>query len=565
MNPIGKANEITAPFGVLGCKQFREGIFSKHLPLCIALAHQYKREALKSSYIEANRQLLQCDQFLTIGSKAIGLSIYSDDDEVRAFAELKADAFRRKYVESFHRARVPGTKNVFAIKSCIKELAIYGLSFPCRNWRVANDDQIKQAAARVFDQQWWRRQIRQLQGVLLETMNRQLGLVNKEMGIYASNFLVQRYREAKRRNANLMSLVEMENDLGETATLQELNESSVSNPVNRRNEFMVRVVGFEEIAKECGDVGVFITLTAPSKYHAYLSNPCRRNTKFAGYSVKETQTYLNNVWKRSRASLSRLRIKPYGFRIVEPHHDGTPHWHMLFFVKPHQIEALTSTLSRYALQEDGDEKGASEHRLKVEEIDPSKGSAAGYIAKYVSKNIDGFGVPFDNYGNDAASSAERIVAWASTHGIRQFQQIGGVSVTVYRELRRLNGHVPQSVKELLGDDLEKFEQVTECADKGDWGGYTRLMGGVDVKRKEQFLRICYFIKEECGKYSQPLKKLVGVVVSQVSTVLTRLRTWVVKSIRKPSTIVCQKVAKIDGNETIESSAPWSSVNNCTIW
>ena len=49
MNPIGKANEITAPFGVLGCKQFRERIFSKHLPLCIALAHQYKREALKSS------------------------------------------------------------------------------------------------------------------------------------------------------------------------------------------------------------------------------------------------------------------------------------------------------------------------------------------------------------------------------------------------------------------------------------------------------------------------------------------------------------------------------------
>tara|TARA_R110001592_G_scaffold58129_1_gene176420 strand:+ start:122 stop:529 length:408 start_codon:yes stop_codon:yes gene_type:complete len=127
----------------------------------------------------------------------------------------------------------------------------------------------------------------------------------------------------------------------------------------------------------------------------------------------------------------------------------------------------------------------------------------------------------------------------------------------------LNGNVPQSVKELLGDDLEKFEQITECADKGDWGGYTRLMGGVDVKRKEQFLRICYFIKEECGKYSQPLKKLIGVVVSHASTVLTRLRTWVVKSIKRPSSIVGCKLAGVDGCETIESSAPWNSVNNCT--
>ena len=90
------------------------------------------------------------------------------------------------------------------------------------------------------------------------------------------------------------------------------------------------------------------------------------------------------------------------------------------------------------MEEDGNEKGAQKYRVKVKKIDPAKGSAVGYIVKYISKNIHGKHVDTDHEtGRSGTDAANRIVGWARMNRIRQFQFLGGASVTVWRELRRL--------------------------------------------------------------------------------------------------------------------------------
>ncbi len=91
------------------------------------------------------------------------------------------------------------------------------------------------------------------------------------------------------------------------------------------------------------------------------------------------------------------------------------------FYAPEHRDELMDIYSHYALLEDGDEPGAASNRCDFKDIDYTKGSATGYIAKYISKNIDGGHLDTDIYGSDAKLATMRVEAWASCWGIRQFQ------------------------------------------------------------------------------------------------------------------------------------------------
>jgi hypothetical protein len=283
---------------------------------------------------------------------------------------------------------------------------------------------------------------------------------------------------------------------------------------------MIRMAGFEMYAHEHGYVGEFYTVTCPSKFHRFSKGELNENYEC---TPKDGQQYLVKIWSKIRAEFDRKDLKPFGFRVAEPHQDGCPHWHMLLFIRPEQRELIRGIMSHYALEMDGNEPGAQQHRFKYVEIDSQLGTATGYIAKYISKNL-GFSIDDAEKDTNAESVlyGQRVKAWASVWGIRQFQQFGGAPVTVWRQLRK--------IREPLTDDL--FEQARLAADQSRWSDYLQLMGGVDLDKDQLTIHLLksQVINEDTGefkrnKYGEVIELVFGLVYL-LNTVITRSKTWV---------------------------------------
>lgn len=353
------------------------------------------------------------------------------------------------------------------------------------------------AVRRMTCRQWWRRAIRKAKARALEAAAIGLGYVHRGGEIYASDATVERRRQQRARNAASLDGTRAINlDTGDEFTLAELAARSVANPRIRRGELMVRIAGFESVAKGLEHAAEFVTVTCPSRFHAQRIRDGRAepNPTHDGATPRDAQSYLARTWANCRAALWRRGIRPYGFRIAEPHHDGTPHWHLLLFVRRwlspgrSAVARMRAIIRRYFLRADAGEPGARKKRAEFVAIDWSRGSAAGYVAKYVSKNIDGGGyeVQGDIETGAAVYPGERVEAWASSWGIRQFQQIGGPPVGVWRELRRMDSAAPM----LSGDEYsEAVANSVAAADVGSWGRYVEIQGGPEVKRMDLAVKL----------------------------------------------------------------------------
>ncbi|ACS93543.1 bacteriophage replication gene A protein [Teredinibacter turnerae T7901] len=505
--------EALEKIGTPECRAFAARIFASHSGVDQFLKTSYIRWARDRGHAYANTRLRKIDQALKAGGE---FSTSMDDQAICDLASVRAIQCKGLY--SHYAAKEDLLNTGWRLFEFCEAV---GVEFPVGN--TENDrgcykvlcPKVLRAANRVSDHRWWRRQLRVIYGRNTESVLRSLGYVRKGKSAYVSNWAFARWKAAQARNKKTMSGMEAVNEEGDIVLMENCIEKSVANPENRRNELMVRMRGYEEIAEGMAYMGLFFTLTCPSKYHAQLE--CGGiNPKFNGATPVEAMTYLNGVWARIRAAWARNDIKLFGFRVAEPHHDGTPHFHLLLFCDPAVCDTACKLFSEHALAEDGDELGADESRWDVKKIDPAQGTAAGYIAKYVSKNLDGFQVGVDEEGECLADEgAMRARAWASLWGIRQFQQIGSVSVTVWRELRRRRDPLTEG-------DPQEIEALRSAADRGDWREFVELMGGATVSRKDQLLRPFYHEDDnQPTHYGEALRRLIGVWLQPVARALGR--------------------------------------------
>lgn len=432
------------------------------------------------------------------------------------------------------------------------------------------------AIARLTDEHWWQRKLNKAYSHYEEHTAIVIGKVRSGTSPYVSNHAFKQWQQRKHAARLWLNEMQVVNDEhGLELSLADAVAASVANPEVRRAELMVRMRGFEDLAIEQGYVGEFYTWTAPSKYHSYkksIKGPSYSNKKYDGATPKQTQAYLCNQWAKCRAKFAREEIEVFGFRVVEPHHDGTPHWHLLLFFKPEQLRYARSIMRSYALEHHKHDlapakgKKSLRHqgykpRFDFKTIDPAKGSATGYIAKYIAKNIDGHMVDDDHEAETSGKEgAQSVAAWSSTWNIRQFQQIGGPSVTVWRELRRL--------REAIDFD-DVVESARFAADNSNWSRYVEVMGGTFCKRADRPVQLAKAIQDTGNIYGEEVSKIMGVMSQENHTTInTRLDGW---EIRKPQAdkyvptpderafdLACDLASKSG-----DSRAPWSSDNNCT--
>ncbi|WP_409500211.1 replication endonuclease [Mannheimia glucosida] len=416
------------------------------------------------------------------------------------------------------------------------------------------------ALNKVVCRKHWARTFNKIQAQLLEHLRIACGEVNAKSPYVSKehfSFYSGKQAEALRFLKNSI-LVNVDNQ-EEQIELFDMWFRSNSNPIKRRYEMMTQLRGIEEWAEENNYQALFLTLTAPSSFHAQHSKH-GRNKNWKGASPKQTHNYLNKVWQEFRALLAKRKIDQKGMRVAEPHQDATPHWHLLSYVPQEQVEEFIELFKQKALELDGDEKGAAEHRCKVELCDKTKGSATAYIAKYIAKNIDGFdedGLTSDEAPEmDFKANSRKVKAWASLWGIRQFQFYGVGSISVWRELRRCT----------IGNfESDKFmEDLFIYADNAEYACFMDKQAKGNIRQAPVKL---YYEDTEENKYGVINKKIKGIfnqfkqVVSDgVQFVATRMKSY---RIERKSKAVNRATSEQEQAQTNTGHSPaWTCVNNC---
>lgn len=417
------------------------------------------------------------------------LNIAADDDDLKNLSKELAFKVREwggKYCESFSR---------LTNELCLAYSVRYPFEFDANQQR-----------ARLSCDLWWLRNLRNSHARAREVAAINAGLVHRKANLYCSDDTLERRGQQIKRNASLLAGVVLQSESGQQMKLSEIAAAGMANPDNRRAELMTRITGFEELANEYGHKAVFVTVTCPSRMHAVTANG-KQNPKYDGTKPDEAQKYLVECWARSRAKLARLGVKFYGLRVAEPHHDATPHWHMILFYRDADKNNLVDAISTHFLADSWQEKGALENRVKFVHINPMKGTAAGYVVKYVCKNLGGLDDELSDEGNlNSKDAAGRVEAWATTWRIRQFQQVGGHSVSVWRELRRVAVDVAIDAGRQIFTGWQACQKQSDV--KASYAKFIRAMGGLERSPKQSLIQLDDDYITRRGRYGETIGRVI---------------------------------------------------------
>ncbi len=405
--------------------------------------------------------------------------------------------------------------------------------------------------ARLSDARFWRRVIRVILMREREHFFLRLRLVGKGAEAYVSDTQLSTRLAQLRRQAQWMKdtvLVPRYLFPGDATPDKLLTlEKVASSPKTRFAKLYAFVKAMDAISIEQSLSTAMLTLTLEPQWHP---NPSHGTNSWNGASPRDAHRSMASRWQAVLRDLDRLGVGLSGLRVVEPHQDGCPHWHLWLLYRPEVEHMILCTVMKYfpnklkvrsprtkfspglgdVMYESLDALRARSSRVpthakegaqvELARIDRRISSGASYAMKYLLKTVDGGDKLNEQCGLFAEdktpemaqkrkahqAAAQRVDAYRSLWGINAAQLFGVAKcLTAWDELRRLNQapeHAHLRRLWTLARGSEKEGRLAGVGQRGDAKGFLQALGGLAACKGKRKTGKNQAIRQELGRLTE---------------------------------------------------------------
>lgn len=392
---------------------------------------------------------------------------------------------------------------------------------------------------RLGDARFWRRAIRTTLMREREHFFLRLKLVGTSSERYVSDAQVlTRLAQLRRQKQWMEETVLVPRYLSTAEGFKPLTLAAVAgDPRKRFAKLYTFVKAMESLAQDAELVSALVTLTALPEWHP---NPSHGESSWNGESPRAAHRHIAEDWNSVQSELYKQGVGISGLRVVEPHQDGCPHWHVWLIYRPEVERDILAALMRQfpgkLKLRSPSRKGQPPHakdviydtradvlaghsrplhtpkegaQVEVSRIDPSISSGASYAMKYLLKTVDG-GEPLakevDLFGERVATTGteddkkaaaekrrqhqqavERVDGWRALWGMNSAMLFGVARcLSAWDELRRLT--TPPQERRLhqlwvLARGSDKPGHVAAGSEqRGDAKAFLQALGGITAAR-----------------------------------------------------------------------------------
>ena len=317
---------------------------------------------------------------------------------------------------------------------------------------------IKDKLINIADEKRLKSQIKRIQKQRSELLKLHSGLIGSGRAFEICSDEVVRNREAD--EASQLDYIMKKSLVNENNKKIPLWKVA-STEKQRFAEIFIQVSSLDAYAKQLDYKPLFITFTAPARFHP---KPSKGVSSWDGSTPKDSNDYLKGLWNAFRKDIHRHKIEMNGFWAVEPHKDQCFHKHALMYVNKKHYDELVILINKHFRH--------SENAVRIEEIDTKKSKATSYVMKYLTKS---FNMDFElkdgvlNIDKLEISNHKKVRAVQALWSVRRYAMFGVKNtLSLWRELKR---------KSFLKGKNEALDKAFMFVERNDFIGFSMFVNG----------------------------------------------------------------------------------------